>query len=229
MSLVRWPRWSLITALILLLGSSHAYSANTHATSSEAGERQAWFGDGFTPYVHSGCLPVVPSSSLTFTAFPCTAYVRGATADLVFVKQDAMSLTLTAVDGLHWIALHWDTSSAVSGWTRRAESHYLFQQYTPAQPADPVGGLVVARVTVAGGVITAVSSVANPNPVLSTLVSAGKNVKECGAKVDGVADDTVALNTCLATSSHVFVPAGVLKHSGTIVMNLGNRLSGVQV
>jgi len=150
---------------LLLLGlgllSLRADAANTHGTPDEARERQAWFGDGGGPYITAGCLPAVPSSSLTLAAFACTGYVRGSSNELVYVSQDAATVTLANTTGVHWVALHRDTSTAVSSWTRRAGSHYLFRQVT-AQPADPSGGLVVAQVTVAGGVVTAVADVRRP-------------------------------------------------------------------
>jgi len=49
-----------------------------------------------------------------------TDHLAGASGALVYVTQPAVTLTLTNTNGLHWLALHRDTSSAVAGWTRRS-------------------------------------------------------------------------------------------------------------
>lgn len=131
--------------------------SNTHAETTPMAEVRRIQGDGSSPYVVSGCAPAVPSSSLVLTAFACTAYVRGASGELVYVAQPAATVTYPDVTGVHWLALHRDTTSTVSGWTRRAGSHYLWQTAT-SPPADPSGGVVIAQVTIAGSVITVVSS-----------------------------------------------------------------------
>jgi len=151
---------SLMLALLLLAG--RVYGENTHGTPTEADERGAWFSDVAQPFMHSGCLPVVPGASLTMAAFACTGYVQGSVGALTYVSQAAATVTLTNVSGVHWLALHKDTTTTVASWTRRAGSHYLFRQVT-AQPANPTGALVFAKVTVAGGVITAIQDFRIPS------------------------------------------------------------------
>src|SRR6267378_7708187 len=143
---------AILCVILLLTFITSSFSDNTHGQPNPQAELQSFWGDAFGAFVVSGCQPAVPSSSLIFGAFACNGYVKGSSGDLTYVTQSAVTLTLANVTGTHWLALHHDTSSVVSGWSRRAGSHYLFQQ-TTAQPADPAGGVVFAKATVAGGVI----------------------------------------------------------------------------
>lgn len=156
----------LILSLVLLLVPGLVLGANTHGTSSVDAEVRATLGDMFTPHLVPGtCLPAVPGSGLTFSAFACKGYVRGSAADLVYVTQTSKIIgPLNAGNGTYWLAIHRDTSSTVSGWTRQTASHYLWK-LASTQPADPTGGLVFQQVTVSGGNITAVYGVAFAGPV----------------------------------------------------------------
>ncbi len=205
----------LLSLLLCLTLSLPAFADNSHGVPDVYRELRATMGDGFSPYIQSGCLPTVPSSSLTFGAFACIGYVRGAASDLVYVTQAAVTLTLANTNGVHWLALHRDTSSTPSGWTRRSGSHYLYRQ-TASQPSDPSGGLVVLKVTVAGGVITVVTPLGGRNgPVPSLTVTGAYNVKDFGATGDGVTDDTQAIQQALAT-----LPT----HGGTLLFPKGTYL-----
>lgn len=137
------------------------HGSNTHGRPDPQYELEAFFGNFVAGYIASGGLPTVPASSRTMAAFATTGYVVGSAGELIYVTQPALSITLANTNGIHWLALHKDTSSAVSNWSRRAGSHYLFRQITN-QPDNPSGGLVFAKVTVAAGVITAVESVRIP-------------------------------------------------------------------
>jgi hypothetical protein len=134
---------------------SLAWGANTHATPDPHRELQAWFGDAASPYLVSGCQPSVPGG-LTLAAFACAATVRGAAADLVYVSQASAQLgPLSGGNGTYWLALHRDTSTSVSGWTRQSGTHYLWK-LSSTPPTTPSAALVFAQVTVSGGAITAV-------------------------------------------------------------------------
>src|SRR5215510_7463842 len=107
--------------LLLLLLPTRGFCANTHSTPDPSAEQRAWFGDALAPYVVSGCLPSVPSSSLTLAAFACQGYVHDTSGELIYVDQPAHAVgPLSGGDGTYWLALHRDFSSAVSGWTRQA-------------------------------------------------------------------------------------------------------------
>ena len=144
---------------VLLCFPFQGFAANTHGLPNEAYERGAWFGDALHAYAVSGCAPTVPSSSLAFGAFACKAYARGSVGELVYIDQAAATVTLANTNGVHWVAACRDTSTAIAGWTRRAGSHYVFQQ-AASQPTEPAGCLTFAKVTVAGSVITAVEDIA---------------------------------------------------------------------
>lgn len=160
-------------ALVLMLafvGLPHITQAgNSHNVPTGLPEIQAREGDHFSPYIVSGCAPTVPSpASLTFTSGQmgaCNGYVRGASSDLVYVTQAAAAVgPLNAGNGTYWLAIHRDTSTTVAGWTRQAGTHYL-TSINATQPANPSGGYVFARVTVSGGVITAVRDQRALDPV----------------------------------------------------------------
>ena len=128
--------------------------SNTHLIPDSASEIQALFGDLLPAVILSTTWPAVPVASLTFAAFATHGYVRDG-SQLVYVHQPAAPVTLTGADGTYWLGLHRNTSAAVSLWTRQPGTHYLWRgSATP--PADPSGGLILAKVTVASGVITAV-------------------------------------------------------------------------
>lgn len=134
---------------------------NTHQIPDTYFENQAVWGD-LGPAVivaHTGL--TVPASSLTLAAVAANGYVLapGPPARLVYVSQPAVSVTLSGGNGQFWLALHTDLSTAVAGWTRRAGSHYVWQM-NATQPANPTSGYVFCQITVAGGVITAVTPIA---------------------------------------------------------------------
>jgi hypothetical protein len=51
--------------------------------------------------------------------------------------------------------------------------------------------------------------------------------KDCGAKGDGVTDDTVALQSCLSGHGSVFLPPGLFRISATLHINAGGSLVGM--
>lgn len=130
---------------------------NTHGTPDFAAELQAIMGENQSPSIVSTTWPVAPVSSLTLAAFATRGFVKDG-ANLVYVEQPAAPVTLSGADGVYWIGLHRNTSAAVPSWTRQAGTHYVWRS-NPTHPADPAGGLVMTRVTVAGGIITVVDQV----------------------------------------------------------------------
>jgi hypothetical protein len=135
--------------------------ANTHVQPDLMAELTAIHADLLAPAILATTLAVPVPGSMVLPAFTTQGYVRNGTpARLTYVNQPAATVTLAGGDGAYWLALHADTSTVLSGWTRRAGSHYAWQA-AGTQPADPPGGLVMASATVAGGVITAVSAAVN--------------------------------------------------------------------
>lgn len=194
----------LLCTLLLWGGTSHA--ANTHGRPDAQGELQSWFG-AFSPHVEDNtCQPAVPTTSLTFAAFACNAYVKGALADLVYVRQAAATVTLANVNGVHWLAVCRDTSSTVAGWTRRSGTHYVHLQ-AATLPTTPTGCLITTQVTVAGNVITAVSPKFRTNPV-GPLAGFSLIDPAIGAVCDGVTDDSAALQKGLNLGGKLVIPDG---------------------
>lgn len=205
--------------------------SNTHGIPDMAKEVQALCGDLLPPVILSTTWPTVPAASLTLAAFATTGYVRDGT-DLIYVEQAAAAVTLSGGDGAYWLALHRNTTTAVSSWTRQAGTHYLWRS-NPTQPAQPSGGLILAHVTVAGGVITAVSTLATPQLPLSrqtadavaitggTAVLADLDVDGTTLRVDagnhrvGIGTDTPSYPLDVTGSARVAGSMGINNAPGT--------------
>jgi hypothetical protein len=191
--------------------------ANTHGVPDAQLEMQRWFGQTETGFVVSGGLPAT-SATTTLAAFATIAYVQNNTQGLQYVDQAAASVgPLTGGNGVYWIAIDHDLSSAVSGWTRQVGTHYLWQKVT-AQPANPVGALVLASATVSGGAITAIGDVRLPESVIDAGVY---NVRDplYGAIGDGITDDTDSLQdavNALPSGGILLIPQGTYLHNLTI-------------
>jgi len=132
--------------------------SNLHALPDTLHELFCTWGDLGPAVILSHAGLTVPASSLTLAALSAQGYVLapGPPARLVYVSQPAVSLTLSGGNGTYWLGLHADLSTAVAGWTRRAGSHFVWQM-NATQPANPAATLVWGQVTVAGGVISAVT------------------------------------------------------------------------
>lgn len=138
------PCLLLIVSLPFLLGAT----VRDHAV---------WWADGMPAFVESGsCVPTVPSSSTTLDAFACKGYMLDA-GTWRGIDQGAVTVgPLNAGDGTYWLAIHASPSSTVGGWTRQAQSHYLWIQ-SATFPVTPAGALIFAEVTVST-VVTAVNT-----------------------------------------------------------------------
>jgi hypothetical protein len=192
-----------------------AYSTNDHGLPGADQEQRARDQDAHGAYIASGCSFVVPSSSLTLAAQACDTYTGEGPAgqkELVFARQAAVALTLTAVDGTHWIAMDTSTFATRTGWTRSVfGAHYLTQQ-AATQPAPIDGVFIVTEVTVATSVITVVRTFA-PRSAQSAQDSI-HYVNDYGALPDDGLDDTAAFQAAI----DAFEPSG---GGGTVHMGLG--------
>jgi hypothetical protein len=65
-----------------------------------------------------------------------------------------------------------------------------------------------------------------PGAVVIANEREAKDARECGVTADDSTDNTTVLNACLARWGHVALSPGITRHSGTIVLNPGNILSG---
>ena len=219
--------WQALLLIFAFLGiPSLGHTANTHGTGSQQLEMQAWFGDGFTGYIVSNCAPTVPASSLTFAAFQCQVYVVSS-GQLLYVTQTSVAVgPLNAGNGVYWLAVHKDTSTIVSGWTRQAGSHYLWK-FNSTQPAPPSDGILFSQVGVAGGVIGSVQNgLAGLNPEAPRSVNLTD--KWLGGICDGVADDSAALQKAntLPTHSTVLLPNTRCKIASTVTFTHTINLVG---
>ena len=157
--------------------------SNTHGIPDPFSELQAVTGDFLPRCILSNTWPTVPvPPSMTLPAFETYGYVvAGVAPRLKFVYQPVLAVPLTGADGTYYLALHHDTHTPVSGWTRRPGSHYLWRP-SGTHPGNPEGGLTMAVITVAGGVITAVNVTATPGyggvlaqqPANNVLITGGR-------------------------------------------------------
>lgn len=199
----------------------------THRLPDQTRQRQVWAGDSGVAFVVSGCAPAVPVSSLTLAAFACEAYVKDSTTgEMVYAQQDAAALTLANVNGNHWVGVCRDVGSAVSGWTRVAGTKYVHRQ-TASQPADPSGCLVLAQVTVAAGVVSAVA----PLQVVGSSPWTGVVETVQGLDALGVSAADTRINAALARAGNsgggtVQLPRGRLKLTTSLRVPSGVTLQG---
>lgn len=155
-------------------------------------ELQRYFGAQDASYVYASCLPAVPTTSLTFDTFACTAFVRDDSSipGMHGVVQPTHTVgPLNAGDGTYWLGVHYHRSAAVSGWTREAGTHYVWKK-NATRPANPSGGVIVAKVTVST-YITVVDDLRPTSPVDDAYV----NVLDpaFGVVADGTTDDLAGL------------------------------------
>ena len=109
--------------------------------------------------IESGCLPTVPSASLTLPPFACQALI--AQSDHLWgVAQEPAAVTLAATADVQWVAVCRDVETVYPGWSRVPETHYLHCAAATRPPAPP-GCLVLTRVTVSAGAIADVEPVAS--------------------------------------------------------------------
>ena len=215
-------RFLFLTALLLALVRV-SFGDNTHGAPNDMKEMGAWLGDLTSPYIAASCLPTVPAASLTLGAFGCKGYVRGTTGELIYVDQDPVALTVPNTTGAFWLAISGDTTSTVSGWTRRAGTHYLFRQVFD-KPPNPPQGQVFASVEVAGGVITKVTDFRLPRS-MATSQTYDPLDPLYGAVGDGVTDDLAALQAWVNGSGNglscLTLPARTFLISGTLTFSRG--------
>lgn len=130
--------------------------SNSHGVADFAYELQATSSDLLPACIVSTTFPAVPAPpSLTLAAFATAGYVKDGPT-LVYVTQEAHTITLTGGDGNYWLALGHDTWATVAAWNRTPATHYLWRP-SATEPPSVDGVLVWCQVAVSGGAITAVT------------------------------------------------------------------------
>jgi hypothetical protein len=173
-----WLAGGLAVGLVLGLALLAWGDPTTHALPSETRQRQQWHGDVVGGFVVSGCLPSVPASGLTLGAFACEAYVKDTTTgEVVYARDSGNGLGPVSGTSPSWVLVRADTSTTPASWTCQAGTRYCHRQ-SSSLPTTPTKTLIVAKLTVAAGNITAVGDWRNFDPASATLV----NVERWGAR-----------------------------------------------
>ena len=153
-------RYVVMVVMFLQFWVGPAWATTDKGFPSTVENQNAKEKDFHQPFVGSGCDWAVPSSSLILAAITCEAYVKNG-AFLALANQNiATSITLPAVDGLHWVAMRVDRFVTPAGYTEIFGAHFVHQQ-SATQPADLDGVLVVSQFVVAGGIITGTTRLAS--------------------------------------------------------------------
>jgi hypothetical protein len=140
-------------------------------------------------YVIQDCLSTIPSSSLTLPAFQCLAKIKYGNKSFE-VRQDSAAVgPITVTTGVYWIAMHWNTTATVAGWTRQAGTKYLWRAQTDA-PDIPDGMVLLMRVVTDSSVIALVGDIRPDTPNEGPVNARSRMF---GVVRDCVANDTVAL------------------------------------
>ena len=90
---------------------------------------------------------------------------------------------------------------------------------SPSVPAVPTGGISVCNVTIAAGATT--GTVTAKRDILPRFYNTGiVNVKDFGAKGDGVTDDTAAIQAAIDHGGLVIMPEGIYRISEGLIVNV---------
>ena len=184
-------------------------------------------GATFSSFIYSGCTPTVPVASLTLAAFACTGFVLDSSIPprLIPVVQDATTLgPLNGGNGVYWLILDFSRTRTIPGWTRNGNSHFLWQ-LAGTEPVIPVGTQLFNEVEVGGGIITTVAFRGNAYAIRPSLIGMIPDVKEYGAKCDGVLNDTRAFVATLAKSLLIAIPRASTCVVSPIILK-GGTISG---
>ena len=185
---------------------------NAHGVDTVAEEAETWWGDSAQPYVipGTGCTHAISATTSAAIA-ACRAYVRdaGLPRRLRYVEESIEHIiTYSQGDGTYWLLLHAEVAAPVTDWNRVVGSHYL-THFSANHPATPNNSIIFARITVAGGAITAVdATIAISGPY---IFDAAVYAVQYGMVCDGVTDNSAAMASALAavpaTGGKIILPA----------------------
>lgn len=162
----------------------------------------------------SGCEPTI--SGLTVTVGAGVVHL----ADGTRKELSATNITLDAADSTNprIDLVYIDSTGTVAKITGTASA-------SPVVPSMPTGGISVCNVTIAAGAST--GTVNRVQTIAPNLANYGiVNVKDYGAKGDGITDDTVAIKAAVSSHGRVFFPIGTYIVSDTITLGYGRQIIG---
>jgi hypothetical protein len=156
----------------------------------------------------SGCEPTI--SGLTVTVGAGIVHLADGTRKEIAstnITLDAADTTNPRID-----LVYIDSSGAVAKITGTAAA-------SPSAPSVPTGGISVCNVTIAAGATT--GTLTAKRGILARFYNTGVvNVKDYGAKGDGVTDDTQALQAAIDHGGVVIMPEGIYRISEGLLVNV---------
>lgn len=169
-----------MSLLILLLSMAVplAVQAKSFPSVPDATLAQQQHWGSFTPgYITDGCWHG-PSATTAATIASCRAFALDTTDPATlkgFEETTPRTLTYSGGDGTYWLAGRWNPSQAIGAWTCLAGTHYCWVKLdTPPLPVD--GVVLLGKVTVAGGAITAFTVMAPWRRTTPAVIPAGTTV-----------------------------------------------------
>jgi len=128
-----------------------------------------------SPIANTGCLTSVPAASLTIPTMSCNVNMTVGNRVLTVDQPTNTIGPLGGGDGTYWTAIDFSTVRAVAGWTRVGATHYLYQ-LSASKPTEVTGIAIIQRVTVAGGVITAIVSTISREIIVPQTISVNTSI-----------------------------------------------------
>lgn len=137
------------------------------------GEDADRFDVGFNDFRFENCTHGTAAGFTGTFGGTCRAFINGK-----YILEPAASLNYSSVGGAGasdtcWTAVHVDTTTVVSGWSRLAGSHYIVKcnNTSTPRPTLPADSMIVMRVTISASAITAVEVEANLWPSVRTFLA----------------------------------------------------------
>ena len=200
----------LLTGITLLVALVCSVDARvTHDTRSVGEEQAAWWADSAQAYVVQGCAHPL-SINTTVSIVSCAVFIKDLTPprQMRYAEEFSRTFSYNAGDGIYWLAMHASETEEVDGWSSIINTHYRFK-VSAEVPVIPNRMLLVGRVVVDGGAVTAVDfSLA---PIHPFIFDGAVYFEQFGMVCDGVTDNSDAMAAAKAalplTGGHLIFPA----------------------
>lgn len=180
-------------------------------------------GGTFTAAQTSGVnSPAFATEAFTSSGNRVTANGSGGAASIAFSSAVGCAATDTA-----WVIISAASGNSLNNFERSGTSNYFVDCVSSTEPTLPADSAWLMRVSLTTSAITAVAPLAQTYPVNAFTLLGMATSRDCGARIDGVTNDSVAIQRCLDTYSTVLLPAGTSIIASGLILNRHNVLIGV--